>query len=266
MYRLALFATLLTATAALPIDAQGRGQNQSRTQQGWDSAIVPPAQWPEPGTCRIWLTGVPVTRQPLPTDCETARRRVPSNGRVLDGNIRRDDRFERDDDRWDDDDHDNGRYRRYIDQNGLECREKLPNRPGDRSYEIKCKEPKRNNGRGNVPARGQQNGQTCVDVNRDGRCDPIRGGTQYPVTLPDMLGAVLFGQGRRTDDVSRWLGAGRYQVRYVDQNRDRRPERATWMDAAGTLLQVWVDTNRDGRADAVNLYEGGRIVRTIGGR
>jgi hypothetical protein len=81
-----------------------------------------------------------------------------------------------------------------------------------------------------------------------------------------MIGAIVYGQGQRTADVSRWLGTGRYQVRYTDQNRDRRPERVRWLDGAGSLLQEWMDTNRDGRADLVNVYSAGRLVQSIGGR
>ena len=88
----------------------------------------------------------------------------------------------------------------------------------------------------------------------------------YPSTLPDMIGAVVFGQGERTDEVARWLGTGRYQVRYTDQNRDKRPERVRWLDSAGSVLQEWRDTDRDGRADVVNFYSGGRLVQSIGGR
>ena len=37
------------------------------------------------GMCRIWIDGLPASRQPAPTDCNTARARVPSNGRVIYG-------------------------------------------------------------------------------------------------------------------------------------------------------------------------------------
>jgi hypothetical protein len=35
--------------------------------------------------CRIWLNGVPASRQPAPTDCATALRRRPPNARVIFG-------------------------------------------------------------------------------------------------------------------------------------------------------------------------------------
>src|SRR5882672_3980007 len=37
------------------------------------------------GMCRIWIDGVSADRQPAPTDCATARARVPRNGRVIYG-------------------------------------------------------------------------------------------------------------------------------------------------------------------------------------
>ena len=37
------------------------------------------------GTCRIWIEGVPANRQPAATDCDTARRRQPSNSRIIYG-------------------------------------------------------------------------------------------------------------------------------------------------------------------------------------
>ena len=37
-----------------------------------------------------------------------------------------------------------------------------------------------------------------------------------------------------------------------------------WFDAAGQLVQVWTDRNRDGRADRVELFENGRRVQVVG--
>ncbi len=46
---------------------------------------VPKAYRPPPGMCRIWLDKVPPKQQPAPTDCPTAVRNRPPNGRVLFG-------------------------------------------------------------------------------------------------------------------------------------------------------------------------------------
>ena len=138
---------------------------------------------------------------------------------------------------------------------------------GKRSYDLKCREPKgRKQGDSSwPPVRAQDRDRPCDDLNRDGRCD-VSSGRGYPTTLPEMIGAVVYGQGQRTEEVSRWLGAGRYQVRYTDQNRDRKPERVRWTNSAGVLLQEWMDNNRDGRADIVNVYSAGRLIQSIGGR
>lgn len=54
-------------------------QTQSREQ------IVPPAFYPPAGMCRIWVNGVPAAQQPAPTDCASAVRNRPANGKVLFG-------------------------------------------------------------------------------------------------------------------------------------------------------------------------------------
>ena len=46
---------------------------------------VPPAYRPPAGMCRIWIEGVPANQQPAPTDCVTAVRNRPVNGKVIFG-------------------------------------------------------------------------------------------------------------------------------------------------------------------------------------
>lgn len=77
MTRTFILATLVTlgaAAVATPLHAQGRGRDE-----------VPPDHRPPPGMCRIWIDGVPASRQPEPTDCPTAIRRKPPNARVIFG-------------------------------------------------------------------------------------------------------------------------------------------------------------------------------------
>jgi hypothetical protein len=62
--------------AAAPLAAQGRGRA---------SDSVPAAYVPPPGMCRIWLQNVPPAKQAAPTDCATAVRNRPANGRVVFG-------------------------------------------------------------------------------------------------------------------------------------------------------------------------------------
>jgi len=55
-------------------------QSQSRREQ-----IVPPGFYPPVGMCRIWINDVPAGQQPAPSDCASAVRNRPANGRVLFG-------------------------------------------------------------------------------------------------------------------------------------------------------------------------------------
>ena len=77
MTRTRLILTLAGLLAiAAPAEAQGRGK-------GRDS--IPTAYRPPAGMCRIWLDNVPPAQQPAPTDCASAVRNRPSNGRVIFG-------------------------------------------------------------------------------------------------------------------------------------------------------------------------------------
>lgn len=80
MHRFALIATLALAAVAQPIRAAGAQQGSGRDNDDIPSAYRPPA-----GMCRIWIEGVPPAQQPAPTDCPTAVRNRPSNGRVVFG-------------------------------------------------------------------------------------------------------------------------------------------------------------------------------------
>lgn len=66
----------LVVAAAAPLSAQGKGTKAGK---------IPPGQRPPAGMCRIWLDGVPPGQQPAPTDCATAVRNRPANGRVIFG-------------------------------------------------------------------------------------------------------------------------------------------------------------------------------------
>ena len=79
---LGLVVSAGVAEAQRPVPAKPRvpaTQSQSLQQ------IVPPGFFPPAGMCRIWINGVPAGQQPAPTDCASAVRNRPANGRVLFG-------------------------------------------------------------------------------------------------------------------------------------------------------------------------------------
>lgn len=85
MKRLTLILSLtMLATFAPPIMAQGRG-GQGREQESNRGDSIPARYRPPPGMCRIWITGVPANQQPAATDCASAIRNRPRNGRVIFG-------------------------------------------------------------------------------------------------------------------------------------------------------------------------------------
>jgi hypothetical protein len=70
------------AFAPLRAQAQGRGKDPVRPEVVISRVVQPP-----PGMCRVWINGVPANKQPAPTDCWTALRDRPPNGRVLFGDV-----------------------------------------------------------------------------------------------------------------------------------------------------------------------------------
>src|SRR3954469_4996396 len=77
MKRLALLSGLVgLAALAAPLSAQ------KPREKGDD---IPREHRPPPGLCRIWIDNVPAAQQPAPTDCSTAVRNRPANGRVIFG-------------------------------------------------------------------------------------------------------------------------------------------------------------------------------------
>ena len=68
------------AEAQRPVPAKPSVQQSQRRDQ-----VVPPGFYPPAGMCRIWVNGVPATQQPAPTDCASAVRNRPANGKVLFG-------------------------------------------------------------------------------------------------------------------------------------------------------------------------------------
>jgi hypothetical protein len=93
----------------------------------------------------------------------------------------------------------------------------------------------RSDNRRNDNRRNDRRRDGCIDNNRDGRCDfglsRSRGG------LPDMISAVMASRGQRSM-ADQWLPRGIRNVRFLDRDRNRVPERATFLDGAGRIAQV----------------------------
>ena len=75
-----LIGSVGVAEAQRPVPANPRAQQSQRREQ-----IVPPGFYPPAGMCRIWINDVPAGQQPAPTDCASAVRNRPANGKVLFG-------------------------------------------------------------------------------------------------------------------------------------------------------------------------------------
>jgi hypothetical protein len=81
----AVFGLIVSASLAMaqrPVPVKPR---TNTTQQSSREQIIPPAFYPPAGMCRIWINEVPATQQPAPTDCASAVRNRPGNGKVLFG-------------------------------------------------------------------------------------------------------------------------------------------------------------------------------------
>jgi hypothetical protein len=77
---LGLVVSASVAEAQRPVPVKPQVPQTQRREQ-----IVPPAFFPPAGMCRIWIDGVPAGQQPAPTDCASAVRNRPANGKVLFG-------------------------------------------------------------------------------------------------------------------------------------------------------------------------------------
>jgi hypothetical protein len=81
MKQLTMTFAFLVAAAVAPmrwVGAQQRGATKK-------APTIPAESRPPAGMCRIWLDDVPAGQQPAPTDCATAVKNKPQNGRVIFG-------------------------------------------------------------------------------------------------------------------------------------------------------------------------------------
>lgn len=82
----AALALVLSAGVAEGQRRQGSGNREkAQAEQSRREPTVPKGYAPPAGMCRIWITGVPAGQQPAPTDCPSAVRNRPANGKVLFG-------------------------------------------------------------------------------------------------------------------------------------------------------------------------------------
>jgi hypothetical protein len=229
MHRSLVFVTLIAPATAAPREAQGRGHGNRKETRTYTDA--------RGRECRETTHYKQNGKDKYDLKCKAAK------GNRGHG-----------DDRWDDDD---DRDERRGD--ARDCRDRSGDDRCDVAQNSRYPDTRYPDSRypdSRYPGTGTNNPDSRYPSS----------GTSYPSTLPDMGGAVVFGSRipRRTADVSRWLGDGNYTVRYSDSNRDGRPERASWLDSSGRVVQQWIDSNGDGRADQVRIFENGRLTRTIG--
>lgn len=285
MTRLSFALSLAMSTSALatlPLHAQSNaarggmitaqpiaGAAVSRNRDARDlrgTPNIPRGHLPSAGMCRIWIDGLAPGRQPRATDCATAERRRPADARIIYGPRTRFPYYARVGDcRVTEDPRRNGASRYELD-----CIQPRGGRYDDRRRDSHwCLDRNRDGWCDSAQGRydPRRESDYCIDRNRDGHCDnlyggydPRRGGT---MSLPQMISVVLLEQRRFTVEQIRWLGDERLAPRWTDANRDGVPERIAWHDAAGRLLQVWVDTSRNGRADLVELHRDGRLVEVV---
>lgn len=75
---------LVLGVCSMPALGQGRpAPVKGRLVLPKSGLTLPPGFAPPAGMCRIWITGVPADQQPAPTDCATAVKNRPLNGRVI---------------------------------------------------------------------------------------------------------------------------------------------------------------------------------------
>lgn len=239
----AVLSLIAVAGLGSTLEAQGRGN---------DSQGIPPGHYPPPGMCRIWIDGVPPGQQSAPVDCATARRNVPDNGRVIYA-----------DDDWRKNRRDRDARKEERKREGkAEHRNRDRDKEKDRDHDNDDDRFDRDRDRDDRRDRRAE----CRDSNRDGWCDDFVLRARTPRELPRMESAVVFRRedGRRTADVREWLGEERpLRVQIQDFPDGGTPEVVTWFNASGQILQRWSNTDRDDRADRVEIFRDGKVVKVI---
>jgi len=80
---------LVTVLVSVPVVSEGQSSPPPVRslvpigKKAGEGAEIPKRYLPPPGMCRIWIDNVPPAQQPAPTDCPSAIKNRPSNGRVI---------------------------------------------------------------------------------------------------------------------------------------------------------------------------------------
>ena len=85
MNKLCLAILVGVIAAVTPGEAAAQGKPGVPRRDRGELPQVPSQYKPPAGMCRIWLEGVPPSRQAAPTDCISALRNKPANARVIFG-------------------------------------------------------------------------------------------------------------------------------------------------------------------------------------
>ena len=105
--------------------------------------------------------------------------------------------------------------------------------------------------KGGMPGRGSTD--TPPPTSRD----------QYPATLPDMSWGAAYGRGQNREEVRRWVGVADVRAQLIDVAPNGVPGLVVWYDSRGRTVQRWIDDDRDGRADRVELFQNGQSVGVL---
>ena len=74
--------TIIGFIAAMAAPAMAQ---QPAPKDSAKKTAIPADARPPKGMCRVWIDGVPAAQQPAATDCPTAVKNRPNNGRVIFG-------------------------------------------------------------------------------------------------------------------------------------------------------------------------------------
>jgi hypothetical protein len=84
LLRATIVAAALIFLCSASASAQGRPLPvKAKMVPSKEKIVLPLGFAPPTGMCRIWIEGVPADQQPAPTDCATAVKNRPLNGKVI---------------------------------------------------------------------------------------------------------------------------------------------------------------------------------------